>query len=408
VLRALRSTLREGDLVAVHLPPGPRWVGLLAAAREAGAAVLPVDSRLAAREASRLVSRARPTVVVDAAGPRRRRGGVPVFPGTALVVATSGTSGPPRLAELNRTAVEAAVKASAEALAAGPDDRWFCCIPVAHIGGALVLQRVLMLGAPLTISRSFSIPAFCRAAGSCRFSSIVPTQLLRLLDAGCDLRGLTALLVGGAALSAELAARAHAAGIPAVPTYGLTESCGGVVYAGRPLSGVAVRVLRDGAPAARGEGELLLRGPTLMRGYRFDAAATAAAFTAEGWLRTGDAGAIGRDGAIRVDGRQADVINTGGEKVWPGEVEAALASHPGVAEVAVSGAPDPEWGQQVIAHVVPRRRGAPPTLEALRAYLAGRIAAYKAPRRLVLVASLPRTSLGKVSRAAQAGAQRKA
>ena len=394
---ALRSTLREGDLVAVNLPPGRRWIGLLRAAWDAGAAVLPVDSRLTAAEAGRLLSRARPTVHVDAGGTRRRPRGVPVERDTALVVATSGSTGAPRLAELGRGSIEAVIRASAAAIGAGPEDGWLCCLPVAHIGGALVLGRALVLGAPISVRRSFSVGAF-RNAGGCRFSAMVPTQLHRLLDAGCDLSGFAAILLGGAALGPDLASRAAAAGARLVPTYGLTESCGGVVYAGRPLDGVEVRVLRRGVRAATGEGEVILRGAALMRGYRFDAAATTAAWLPGGWLRTGDWGEIAPDGTIRVDGRQADMINTGGEKVWPAEVEAALASHRGVAAVAVSGAPDVEWGQRVVAHVVPRRRSAPPTLESLRAHVAGRIAGYKAPRQLVLVDTLPRTALGKVRR----------
>jgi len=398
MVRALQSTLRDADLVAVRLPPGPRWIALLRAAWDAGAAVFPVDGRLAPAEARRLVSRARPTVVVDADGVRRRPRGVPAAAGTGLVVATSGTTGLPRLAELGRDSIEAVIRASAAAIGAGSADGWLCCLPVAHIGGALVLHRALVLGAPVRVRRSFSVAAF-RTARACRFTSLVPTQLHRLLDAGCDLSGFAAILVGGAALPPELALRAAAGGAQLVPTYGLTESCGGVVYAGRPLTGVDVHVLGDGVNAAAGEGELLIRGTALMRGYRFDEAASAAAFLPGGWLLTGDHGAIATDGTVRVDGRKADVINTGGEKVWPAEVEAALASHRGVTAVAVSGAPDAEWGERVVAHVVPRRRGAPPTLESLRAHVSQRIAGYKAPRQLVLVDTLPRTALGKLRRA---------
>src|SRR5438128_858877 len=124
--------LREGDLVAVCLPPGARWIGLLRAAWETGAAVLPVDGRLAPAETARLLRRARPTIVIDPAGPARPRRGVPAGAGAALVVATSGTSGPPRLAELDRSAIDFAIRASAATLSAGPHDRWLCCLPPAH------------------------------------------------------------------------------------------------------------------------------------------------------------------------------------------------------------------------------------------------------------------------------------
>ena len=175
-----------------------------------------------------------------------------------------------------------------------------------------------------------------------------------------------------------------------VATYGMTETCGGVVYAGQPLAGVEVRESRWG--------ELLIRGPTLMRGYRLDPEGTVAAFEPGGWLRTGDGGAVDPDGTVRVRGRLADVIVSGGEKIWPAEVEAALATHPEVSAVLISATPDHEWGQRVVAHVVPRRRSAPPSLESLRDHAAQTIARHKLPRDLMLVDHLERTALGKVRR----------
>jgi O-succinylbenzoic acid--CoA ligase len=177
-----------------------------------------------------------------------------------------------------------------------------------------------------------------------------------------------------------------------IETYGLTESCGGVVYEGRPLPSVEMRVNVDGG--------IELRGPMLMLGYRFDPEATRAAFTAEGWLRPGDAGEIDAQGRLHVVGRIDDLINTGGEKVWPQEVEAALREHRKVADVGVGGRLDAEWGQRVVAFVVPADAASPPTLEELRDFAAGRIGRHKAPRELVLVDELPRTVSGKLRRAA--------
>ena len=379
---------RDDDLVAVCLPPGPRWLDALRAAWDAGAAVLPVDARVTAAEAAAVLARARPTAVLDRDGWRRVPGGVPVASGIALVVATSGTAGEPRLVELSGAAIEAAVRASAAALQATPSDPWLACLPPAHIGGALVLFRSLVLGAPVTVTRAFSLRIF-DAPGRWRFTSLVPTQVHRLLESGRDLSGFSAILVGGAALNDEAAARAARAFVPLVPTYGLTESCGGVVYAGRPLVGVEVRI---------GGGEVLLRGPTLMRGYRFNEERTASVLR-DGWLHTGDAGELSSSGEVRVHGRMADVINTGGEKVWPAEVESALATHPEVRAVAVRGSPDPEWGERVVAYVVPYRRGASLILESLREHAAQRIARYKLPRELVEVDRLPTTAAGKVRRA---------
>ena len=175
-----------------------------------------------------------------------------------------------------------------------------------------------------------------------------------------------------------------------VPTYGMTETCGGVVYAGRPLAGVEVRAARWG--------ELLVRGPTLMRGYRLDPAASLAAFEPGGWLRTRDGGEVDNDGLVRVLGRIADVILSGGEKIWPAEVETALSSHPGVAAVLASGSPDREWGQRVVVRVVPRRRAEPPTLDSLRDHAAETLARHKLPRELIIVERLDRTALGKIRR----------
>jgi o-succinylbenzoate---CoA ligase len=385
---SLRRTVRAGDLVGVALRPGTPWLAVLRHAREVGAAVLPIDVRLSGVERAGLISTAQPTVIADEEGVRRTDG-VTIDPAIALVVATSGTSGHARMAELPWAAVEAAVLASATAIDARPEDRWLSCLPLAHIGGLLVLERHLLLGAPITFRRRLtrSVVAGLREV---RFTSLVPTQLTRLLDAGADLGRFRAILVGGSGMSGELTRTAADAGARVVPTYGMTETCGGVVYAGRPLAGVEVRAARWG--------ELLVRGPTLMRGYRLDPAGSVAAFEPGGWLRTGDGGEVESDGTVRVLGRLADVIVSGGEKIWPAEVEAALVTHPGVAGVLVSGSPDREWGERVVARVVPRRRTAPPTLDALRDYAAETIARHKLPRELIIVERLDRTALGKIRR----------
>jgi o-succinylbenzoate---CoA ligase len=384
----LRRVLRAGDLAAVALKPGTAWLPVLRHARSLGAAILPVDVRLSSFERAALIDTAKPTVVVDETGIHRAEG-IPIDPAIALAVATSGTSGQARVAELPAVAVEAAVLASATAIDARAEDRWLSCLPLAHIGGLLVLERHLLLGAPITFRHRLTRSVIMRLTGA-RFTSLVPTQLTRLIDAGADLGRFRAILVGGSGMDLDLVRRAAEAGVRVVPTYGMTETCGGVVYAGKPLSGVEVRASRWG--------ELLVRGPTLMRGYRLDEAATMAAFEPGGWLRTGDGGEVAPDGTVRVRGRLADVIVSGGEKIWPGEVEAVLSSHPRVAEVRVSGSTDREWGQRVIAQVVPRRRSDPPTLESLRDHAAETIARHKLPRELIIVERLDRTALGKIRR----------
>jgi O-succinylbenzoic acid--CoA ligase len=378
--------LRRSDLLAVALPPSDRWLEVVADAWAAGAAILPIDHRLPPTDTEALISRARPTAILDVEG-LHRLDGVGAEDGVALVIHTSGTGGFPKLVQFERHAIEAAVAASALALEATPHDRWLSCLPLAHVGGLLVLLRGVLLGAPVTVHERFDVDAFA-AVRDAVMASIVPTMLIRLLDADVDLARYRTILVGGAHLEPDLRERAIDANV--VETYGLTESCGGVVYDGQPLPGVEVRLDADGG--------IELRGPTLMLGYRFDPEATRVAFTDDGWLRPGDVGELDDEGRLRVLGRVDDLINSGGEKVWPTEVETALGSHPKVGDVAVAGREDREWGQRVVAWVVPRDPSDPPTLQDLRDHVSTNLARHKAPRELVLVPRIPRTPGGKLRR----------
>jgi o-succinylbenzoate---CoA ligase len=383
-------SVTRGDLVAVSLEPGPAWLDLVAKTWAAGAALLPIDHRLPPREAGGLLERVRPTVSLDGAGARRIDGEA-ADPEIALIVQTSGTGGAPKFVQFDRRAIDAAVACSASVLGASDADRWLCCLPLTHVGGLLVLLRAVLLGAPVTIHPGFDAAAVAAERDSA-FTSLVPTMLGRLIAAGAELSGFRAILVGGAHLSPDLRASAEHAGASVIETYGLTETCGGVVYDGVPLPGTEMRI--------DPEGGIELRGPTLMRGYRFDPSATTAAFTEDGWLRAGDAGEIDGEGRLHVVGRFDDQINTGGEKVWPDEVEAALREHPGVRDVAAGGRPDPEWGQRVAVWVVPADPSDPPSLDELRAFVALTLPRHAAPRELTLAERLPRTASGKLRRAA--------
>ncbi|HWC12846.1 MAG TPA: fatty acid--CoA ligase family protein, partial [Acidimicrobiales bacterium] len=221
-------------------------------------------------------------------------------------------------------------------------------------------------------------------------TSLVPTTLARCLDAGVDLRRFRCILVGGAPLPADLRRRAEAAGAAVVDSYGLTETWGGVVYDGRPLDGIQVRLEQDG--------EILFRGPMVMKGYRLRPDATAAALSPDRWLHTGDVGVRGDDGRLRVVDRKRDLVLSGGVSVSPTEVEAVLRRHPGVADVAVTGVADPEWGERVVAHVVAADPARPPSLAELRESAARQLSAAKLPRQVVLVKAIPRTAGGKVRR----------
>jgi O-succinylbenzoic acid--CoA ligase len=371
----------------VGLPPGPAWTGVLEDLWASGATILPLDPRLAAAETRAIVDLARPGILLDAEGTTVMTESEGVDPNVGLVLATSGTAGAPKAVELSRAAVEAAVFGSSRALG-GPDGTWLCCLPPAHVGGMLVLMRGVLTGAPVVVPGRFDPRTVATADAD--HVSLVPTMLHRLLATDADLSRFRAILVGGAGLDDATVGMARDRGAHVVSTYGLTETCGGIVYDGRLFDGSAARI---------GPGdEVQLAGPTLMGGYRGDPQATSAAFTLDGWLRTGDAGERDADGRLRVRGRLDDCILTGAEKVWPQEVEAALREHPKVAELAVAGRADPEWGQHVVAFVVPLAPDEPPTLEELRDHAAERMARFKMPRELVLLPALPRTHSGKIRR----------
>ena len=380
--------LRRGDVVAVALPPGEAWVEIVAAAWASEAALLPIDHRLPEPALRDLLARGEPTAILSEEGLRRLPAGRPADPAVALVIPTSGSSGRPRLVELSRNALEVAVGSSLRALAAGGEEGWVSCLPLAHIGGLLVVLRALLGGAPLLFRTTGELDP----PGGYPYISIVPTQLARALDAGVDLGGYRAMVVGGGGMEPGLTERASEAGAHLVITYGLTQSCGGVVYDGLPLPGVEVRVTEGG--------EVQLGGPTLLSGYRDGAGA---GLTADGWLPTGDAGWLDDGGRLHLHGRLDDLIVTGGENVWPGEVETVLRSHPAVADCAVFGRADRTWGRRVVAAVVPRDASSPPSLEALRDHVGAVLGRHRAPRELVIVGALPRTALGKLRRGGLAG-----
>jgi O-succinylbenzoic acid--CoA ligase len=344
-----------------------------------------VDQRLPAKERAAIVDRAQPSYLVTLGDEVLFADGAPVADGVGAIVATSGTRGVPRLAELSRAGLRHALRSGDVALGDGAREPWVACLPPSHVGGLLVLLRGIEVGHPLTLHETFDAARLVDAGPA--WASVVPTMVARLVALRVPLSGL-ALLVGGGPLDADLRAAATEAGARIVTTYGLTETSGGVTYDRRPLGGVEVRI----DPEERIE----VRGRTVMSGYRRDPQATAEAFTLDGWLRTGDLGSLEPDGRLSVHGRADDLIRSGGEKIWPDEVETALRTHPRVADVAVGGLADPEWGQHVTAWVVPH--GTPPTLHEVRQHCRGRLASFKAPRELIVVEEIPRTTSGKVRR----------
>lgn len=372
-----------GELVALDLPAGPGFVDALRRAWDAGDAVLPLDPRLPGAAAARLLDALRPARIVTPDGVHVRADGIPTEPGDALVVATSGTTGEPKGVVHTRDSVVASAEMTSAALAVDPGrDRWVACLPLAHVGGLSVVTRSLVTGTPCTVLERFDPVAVEEEAR--RGATLV--SLVAAVLGRTDTSGYRSVLLGGAA---------PPAGLPdnVVTTYGMTETGSGCVYDGRPLSGVELRI-GDGSLGA--EGEVLVRGPMLLRAYRDGTDPR----IGDGWLPTGDSGRLEDDGTLVVFGRMAEVIVTGAEKVWPSPVEHVLAGHVGVAEVAVWKRHDPVWGERVVAWIVPEAGVPVPPLDELRDLVAARVAPWAAPRELVVVASLPRTPGGKVRRSA--------
>lgn len=346
----------------VALPArGQPFVDGLRRAWDAGDAVLPVDPRL-------------PRVAADALVTAMRVG-EPVDDGDALVVPTSGTTGVPKGVVLTHDEVAASATATSAALGVDPGrHRWLACLPLAHVGGLSVVTRAWTTGTPLEVHDGFDAVAVDAAARrGCTHVSLVSTALARI-----DPTRWERIVLGGSAPPPDRPANA-------IATYGLTETGSGVVYEGRPLPGVELAI---------DVGEVLVRGAMVASRYRDGTSVV----DGEGWLRTGDLGRL-VDGVLTVLGRRGDMIITGGENVHPDPVEQRLRDHPAIADAAVVGRPDPEWGQRVVAVVELTADADLPPLEELRDWVREVLPSFAAPKE-VEVRALPRTTLGKVRRAA--------
>ncbi len=387
------------ERVAIALPAGLDFAQALHGCLLLGAIAVPVDLRLSASERARIAEGA--AVLVDQPlGEGPAPGTLPSRPrhdleATAVVIHTSGTTAAPRAVQLTYGNILWSALGSAVALGADPEERWLCALPLSHVGGLSILLRSAIYATTALVHERFDCERALHALRSEQVTlvSLVATTLARLLDAGLERPpALRCALTGGGPVPAPLLARAHAAGVPVSLTYGLTESCSQATTT--PLAQLATGPASGGTPLfctrvqIAPDGEILLSGPTIAPG----------AAGADGWLHTGDLGALDEQGRLRVCGRKADTIVSGGENVAPAEVEAVLESHPGVLEAAVLGRSDPQWGEAVTAIVVAR-----PTavleIEQLRAHCASALASYKVPKRFVLAGEpLPRTRSGKLLR----------
>ena len=371
-------------MVAIDLDGGPAFLQAVRRAWDRGDAVLPLGPSLPRAWRDLLISKLKPTSIVDdESGPRSLMDGAPTERGDALVIATSGTTGSPKGVVLTHEALDHAADASIDRLGCGAGDTWLACLPLHHIGGLSVVTRAWRSAAALVVHPRFDATAVELAADAgATHVSLVSTAMARI-----DPTRFAAILLGGSAIPMERPANC-------VATYGMSESAGGVVYDGLPLGGVDTRIDPDGTIA--------IRSPTLLRCYRDGTDPKSVG----GWYRTGDLGLIDDAGSLTVHGRADDVIITGGENVWPEPIEAILRAHPLIADVAVIGEPDPEWGSRVVAVIVAVDPVAVPTLDDIRDQTRDLFPAPWIPKSVRIVDRLPRTALGKLRRRDVAPASR--
>jgi O-succinylbenzoic acid--CoA ligase len=292
--------------------------------------------------------------------------------------------------------------------------RWLLCMPLYHVGGLSIVLRCCLYGTTVVLQVGFDLQVVSDALDrdAITLVSLVPTMLHRLLDLRSDApfpESVCCVLLGGAAASAQLIERCLAGNIPIALTYGLTEACSQVATAtprqtrvkpgsvGKSLNSTKVQIVNDtGELLPQSEiGMILVSGDTVMAGYYGQPEATQEVLD-DGWLRTGDLGYQDEDGDLWVVQRRTDLIVSGGENIYPAEIEAVLTAHPAIAAACVVGMEDPEWGQQVTALI--ETRGAEVTEAEVLAYCREHLAGYKLPRAIVFTDALPCTASGKVQR----------
>lgn len=400
----MRQSGRVNELVAIDLPAGD-LVSVARGVWEAGDAVLPLRPADPQAHKELILRSARPTRVISASGEEVRPDGVEVETGDALVVASSGSSGPPKAIVHTWDSIESAAYMSATGAGSSPDSTWLACLPLSHVGGFSVVTRALSTGAGLVVHDGFDAERVNAAASAgATHTSLVPAVLARIQPEAWE-----RILLGGSAIPEDRPANSMA-------TYGMTETLGGVVYDGLALNGVLIRITAlgddtdtpsdpewDRRDALPGEiGRIEVSSPSLFRGIRAFASSDGSdGFRAHQsrWLETADLGFLDPSTMrLVVVGRCDDLIVTGGHKVWPEHVEEALVSLESVLDIAVCGSADSEWGQAVTAFVVPADPGQPPTLDQLRSAVKESLPAHAAPKRLHLLEQIPRTSLGKPAR----------
>lgn len=414
---ALRSAgVEPGDRIGLRTGNRPAMVAQVHAIARLGAVAAPFNLRLTPAELAPQVELVTPRVILDETSAPQGRGEEGAAPlldpeDSYAILFTSGTTGRAKAAVLTLGNFLANARASAENIGGASTDRWLACLPLFHVGGLAMVFRCAVYGAALFVHERFDPTAVNEAVDvhGITHVSLVATTLARTLE---DRRGrrfppsLKAILIGGGPVPPALLAQARALGAPVLQTYGLTEACSQVTTerpgeadgqtAGPPLPGVEVRIVdaQGGSVPPGAVGEIEVRGPTVMRGYFRDDSETHQTLW-KTWLRTRDLGALDERGRLRVFARRSDLILSGGENVYPTEVEAALMALPGIVDAAVVGVEDAAWGQVPVAAVVTQASD-----EELARGCRERLAGFKIPRRFIRVTAIPRNAGGKVDRVA--------
>lgn len=359
-------------LLALDLALGVELETALRDCVDAGEAFCVLDQRLSPRRRDEELSWLGATSVLNTQGRHERREGQLVDDDVGLVMLTSGSIGVPKAAELTWDALRASADLTQRTLRAKTAPVWYPCLPANHIGGLAVLLRAILSDATLLWGSADELDRAPHYGAT--HVALVRAQLARF-----DVSGFYRVLLGGGRPPADLPENV-------VATWGMTETGSGVVYNGFALPGVEIAAVDD---------ELCVRSPTLFRSYRH--APRPSVLGPDGrddWFPTGDAGEV-TDGRVKVRGRIDFVITTGGEKLWPEDLEAILAKVNGVLDIAVTGVEDPEWGERVVALVV--SDGRKPD-DALRRAAEERLGPWAKPKEIRYVAAIPRTVNGKIRR----------
>jgi O-succinylbenzoic acid--CoA ligase len=392
--------VRRGSTAALTMHPRREQVVLVHALMKIGATLLPLNPRLTPEERRAIVDAEEPIVDLDDPGElTQTEADLPLLgehdmDDVCARVLTSGSSGIPKPVGLTYGNFLWSAVGSGFNLGVDPADRWLCCVPLSHIAGLGIVMRSVIYGTTAVVHDGFDVDRVGASleGDGITVVSLVATMLTRLLEAGADLSGPRAILVGGGPVPEDSLTEALGKGATVVQTYGMTETCSQVTTlapadaqrkvgsAGRPLLTTHLRIE---------EGEILIQGPTVAPG-RADG---------DGWLHTGDLGQIDEEGFLYVKDRIDDLIVSGGENVVPAEVEEVLLRHPEVADAAVVGREDPEW-QQAVTAVVVLENGSEVTPDDLRRHCAESLAGFKVPKRVELASALPRTPSGKLLRRA--------